>query len=132
MISSKAALLEVSLDLSVDDNVARGLYTYVGNPLYNPQSKENMSDVSDVSGSSNVSDMSESQNGHETDNVRNGNGYKPTSQAHLQETDISDMDSYVGTKGLGKRCHICKRNEAVVWWPGDVPRCEECSKQVSA
>jgi 5S rRNA maturation endonuclease (ribonuclease M5) len=69
--------------------VARGLYTYVGNPLYS--TKENMSDMSDMSGSTETSETSETQNGHETDNVRNANNTKSASEAPLQETDISDI-----------------------------------------
>jgi hypothetical protein len=37
-----------------------------------------------------------------------------------------------GSLHVVKRCHICKRNEATIWWPGEKPTCEECSKEQKA
>ncbi len=71
--------------------VARGLFTYVGNPFYNQQLKENMSGMSDVSVSSDMSGMPGS--GHKTDMSEMNDEDKAASEDALQETDISDTDN---------------------------------------
>jgi putative DNA primase/helicase len=78
-----------------------------------------------------------SQSSQSSQIIQSSQSSQTTTTTTKEDTTCDDCDDCdektIVTKpmGLNKRCHICKRNEAVVWWPGDVPRCEEC-KEVQA